>query len=60
MEDESQPLPENDDGQAISGLEGYQFTFGVSAPSSSDDSFIEPDARYSSDPSFFLYFSFNL
>ncbi|KAL7963415.1 S-adenosyl-L-methionine-dependent methyltransferase [Trichoderma compactum] len=48
MEDESQPLPGNDDGQAISGLQGYQFTFGVSAPSSSDDSFIEPDARYSS------------
>ncbi|KAL6831253.1 S-adenosyl-L-methionine-dependent methyltransferase [Trichoderma sp. SZMC 28015] len=45
MEDESQPLPENDDGQAISGLEGYQFTFGVSAPSSSDDSFIEPDPQ---------------
>ncbi|KAL7915274.1 S-adenosyl-L-methionine-dependent methyltransferase [Trichoderma velutinum] len=45
MEDESQPLPENGDGQAISGLQGYQFTFGVSAPSSSDDSFIEPDAE---------------
>lgn len=60
MEDESQPLPENDDGQAISGLQGYQSTFGVSAPSSSDDSFIEPDARYLSNPSFFLCFSFNL
>ncbi|PNP52548.1 hypothetical protein THARTR1_06895 [Trichoderma harzianum] len=33
MEDESQPLPGNDDGQPISGLQGYQFTFGPQAES---------------------------